>query len=88
MTPLEALAAGVPCVLLDTPVARESCGDAALYVSANNVASVARALEQVLFDDAVRRRLLEAAPDVLGRYTWPRAGRETMALLERSVEAS
>ena len=32
LTPLEALAAGVPPVLLDTPVARESCGDAALYV--------------------------------------------------------
>ncbi len=34
LTPLEALAAGVPPVLLDTPVARESCGDAALYVPA------------------------------------------------------
>ena len=32
LTPLEALAAGVPPVLLDTPVARESCGDAAVYV--------------------------------------------------------
>ena len=32
LTPLEALAAGVPPVLLDTPVARESCGSAALYV--------------------------------------------------------
>ena len=32
LTPLEAMAAGVPPLLLDTPVARESCGDAALYV--------------------------------------------------------
>ena len=32
LTPLEALAAGVPPVLFDTPVARESCGAAALYV--------------------------------------------------------
>jgi glycosyltransferase involved in cell wall biosynthesis len=30
LTPLEALTAGVPPVLLDTPVARESCGRAAL----------------------------------------------------------
>ena len=30
--PLEALASGVPGVLLDTPVARETCLDAALYV--------------------------------------------------------
>ena len=32
LTPLEALAAGVPVVLLDTPVAREVCGDAAVFV--------------------------------------------------------
>ena len=34
LTPLEALAAGLPPVLLDTAVARESCGAAALYVQA------------------------------------------------------
>ena len=32
LTPLEALAAGVPLVVLDTPVAREVYGDAAAYV--------------------------------------------------------
>ena len=32
LTPLEALAAGVPIVVLDTPVAREVYGDAAWYV--------------------------------------------------------
>ena len=32
LTPLEALAAGVPVVVLDTPVAREVYGDAARYV--------------------------------------------------------
>ena len=55
LTPLEALAAGVPPVLLDTPVARESCGDAALYVSRGDVEGTARALEDVLVDqrDAV-----------------------------------
>ena len=41
LTPLEALAAGVPAVLLDTPVARESCGDAALYSARGDVAGVA-----------------------------------------------
>ncbi len=32
LTPLEALRAGVPIVVLDTPVAREVYGDAAVYV--------------------------------------------------------
>lgn len=84
LTPLEALAAGAPPVLLDTPVARESCGAAALYVGDVQHRSVARALEQVLFDDVVRATLLAAAPDVLARYSWPKAARETLALLEQS----
>ncbi len=33
LTPLEALAAGIPPVVLDTAVAREVLGDAALYVT-------------------------------------------------------
>ena len=82
LTPLEALAAGVPSVLLDTPVARESCGDAALYVSRDDVAAVARALEQLLVDEGVRARLLAAAPAVLARYQWARAGSETLAVIE------
>jgi glycosyltransferase involved in cell wall biosynthesis len=83
LTPLEALAAGVPPVLLDTPVARESCGDAAVYVPARNVAAITRALESVLFDEATRSRILAAAPGELARYSWPRAARETLAVLER-----
>ena len=79
--PLEALAARVPPLLLDTPVARESCGDAALYVSLDDVAGTTLALEQLLFDEAARARVLAAAPRVLARYSWPRAARETLDVL-------
>jgi len=81
LTPLEALAAGVPPVLLDTPVARESCGDAALYVPVNDRRATTSALEAVLFDNATRSSLLEAAPAVLARYDWARAARDTLAVL-------
>jgi glycosyltransferase involved in cell wall biosynthesis len=71
-------------VLLDTPVARESCGDAAIYAARGDVAGVANALEQLLYDERLRARLLDAAPGALAKYTWPRAARDTLALLERS----
>ena len=85
LTPLEALAAGVPPVLLDTPVARESCGDAALYVPADDVARD-RAGARTRCCSTSRRgaRLLAAAPAVLARYSWPRAARETLPVLEGS----
>jgi glycosyltransferase involved in cell wall biosynthesis len=87
LTPLEALAAGVPPVLLDTPVARESCGGAALYVERGDIAGTARALEQLLFDDGMRQELLAAAPHAIARYRWPEAARDTLDLLERSSAA-
>jgi glycosyltransferase involved in cell wall biosynthesis len=84
LTPLEALAAGVPPVLLETAVARESCGAAALYVPVNDLAATTRALESLLFDEGTRQRILSAAPAELAKYSWPKAARETLAVLERA----
>jgi glycosyltransferase involved in cell wall biosynthesis len=85
MTPLEALAAGVPPVVYDTPVARESCGEAALYVPAGDHGSVVRALERALFDETRRAAVLAAAPATLAKDDWARAARETLAIIEQAV---
>jgi glycosyltransferase involved in cell wall biosynthesis len=82
LTPLEALAAGVPPVLLDTAVARESCGDAAIYVPMGDLPATTRALESLIFDEPTRQRILAAAPAELAKYTWPRAARDTLAVIE------
>jgi glycosyltransferase involved in cell wall biosynthesis len=82
MTPLEALAVGVPPVVGDTPVARETCGNAALFVPWDDVHAIRRALELALFDEPTRRRILDAAPDTLSAFSWPRAARETLDVLE------
>lgn len=83
LTPLEALAAGVPAVLLDTSVARESCGAAAIYVRRGDIPATTQALERLLFDERVRSEIAAAAPAALERYRWPRASAETLALLAR-----
>jgi len=70
LTPLEALAAGVPIVVLDTPVAREIYGDAAVYVPRPDPALIDAALDHVLFDEAERSRIFAAASAVLARYSW------------------
>lgn len=82
MTPLEALSVGVPSVLLDTAVARESCGDSALYVSPGDIPATTAALEQLLFDAPTRARLLAAGPAVLDRFKWPQAATATLRVLE------
>jgi glycosyltransferase involved in cell wall biosynthesis len=88
LTPLEALVAGVPPLLLDTAVARESCGDAAIYVPMGDIPATTRALESLIFDEPTRQRILAAAPAELAKYNWPRAARETLAVLERAGQAA
>ena len=83
--PLEALKAGVAPVLVDTPVAREVCGDAAIFVKAGDVNGIASALMSLLFDETVRARMLAAAPSVLSRYSWTRAAHETLEAIECSI---
>ena len=70
LTPLEALSAGIPIVVLDTPVAREVYGDAALYVSRPEPSLIEQALERVLSDEQERARILTASHAVLARYSW------------------
>jgi glycosyltransferase involved in cell wall biosynthesis len=84
LTPLEALAAGLVPVLLDTPIARESCGDAALYVAAGDRGAATRTLEQALFDEEMRACVLTNAPAVLARYDWTRAADDTLTAIERT----
>src|SRR5205085_7825939 len=68
-TPLEALAVGVPPVVLDTEVAREIYGPSAVYVAQPRPESIATALEKVLTDSDAWQRILSAAPGVPARYS-------------------
>jgi glycosyltransferase involved in cell wall biosynthesis len=81
LTPLEALGAGVPVVLLDTDVAREIYGPAATYVDRPDAALIADALERALFDDGERARQMAAAATQLERYSWRECAQRTLLVL-------
>jgi glycosyltransferase involved in cell wall biosynthesis len=87
LTPLEAMRAGVPALVGDTPAAREVYGDAVLFVGTTDVPSIADRLERLLFSAEARAALLERAPAVLGRYSWERAARETLAAIVEAADA-
>ena len=86
LTPLEALTEGVPPLVLDTAIARETCGAAARYVasSASN-ADIATALEDLLTNDAARQDVLRHRRDVLARYDWHLAAAATLSVLEEAA---
>lgn len=81
LTPLEALGAGIPPVLLDTDVAREIYGPAALYVERLDPDLIATALEHALFDATERSRVLSAAAAQMQRYSWRECAQRTLQVL-------
>lgn len=83
LTPLEALSAGVPIVVLDTAVAREIYGPAAHYVAHGDVEGTARALRLFLRERGAADSALIHAPAVLSRYSWDRCAAETLRHIER-----
>lgn len=86
LTPLEALVAGVPPVVLDTAVARETCGGAARYVGhdASNQ-QIADAIVELLTNAGARQDVLGHADAVLARYDWDRAAAQTLSVLEEAA---
>jgi glycosyltransferase involved in cell wall biosynthesis len=85
LTPLEALAAGVPIVLLDTPVAREVYGPAAVYVAHGDVEGLSRVIRELLTSEPDVRGVPPEADQVLARYSWHATARETLKVLEAAA---
>ena len=87
LTPLEALAAGVPPVVLDTPVARETCGAAARYVAPSAIERRALRPRSPICCRTPTRAATScaSADDVLARYDWSVAAAATLSVLEEAA---
>ena len=68
--------------MLFRSVAREVCGEAALYVAEPDPAAVAEALDALLFDQGTRQRILGHAPAVLARYSWTDCAARLLRIVE------
>ncbi len=87
LTPLEALSAGIPIVVLDHPTTREVYGDSAIFVATSSPVAIAAGLERALIDDAERLRVLSSAKGVLARYSWTGTAARLLDVFEGVVSA-
>jgi glycosyltransferase involved in cell wall biosynthesis len=78
LTPLEAMAQGVPAIVADTSSLPEVVGDAALLVDPSHPEAWADAMAQVCTDATLRRRLIVAGLARAGQFSWERCARETV----------
>ena len=81
MPVLEAMAAGIPVACSDIPPLREVAGDAALFFDPLDETALAAALDRIMADDELRKRLAAGGPDHARPFTWQRTAEKTLAVL-------
>jgi glycosyltransferase involved in cell wall biosynthesis len=84
-TPLEALAAGVPAIVSDLPVFRETLGDAALSVPPDDADALAHALVRLEREPELRESLVATGRRRVELLSWARAAQETRAVFEEAL---
>jgi glycosyltransferase involved in cell wall biosynthesis len=79
LTPLEAMACGVPAIVADRTSLPEVVGDAGLVVEPD-VHTMAGAIRAMMTDNELRDRLAVVSLERAGMFTWEAAARETAAV--------
>ena len=70
LPPLEAMAHGTPVLTSNTSSLPEVLQQAALMVNPDNVYEIMRGLRRLLFDEELRRNLIQAGYAQAARYSW------------------
>ncbi len=84
---LEAMTMGVPVIAANRGALPEVVGDAGLLVDPDDPATIADAMNRVLSDSALRRRMTEAGVARAARYTWTASAQRLYATYSAVVGA-
>ena len=86
---LEAFASGIPVLTAENSSLSEVAGDGALYCQATDTADMARKLEQLWHDEALRQDLVERGTARLAHFSWDRCAEETLHfILDKNTKLS
>jgi alpha-1,3-rhamnosyl/mannosyltransferase len=78
LTPLEAMAWGLPLAVSTTPAVAEVVGDAAITFPPDDVAAMAAAMERLVSDAPLRRHLSDAARARARCFSWQATAEATL----------
>lgn len=84
--PVEAMACGCPVAASLRGSLREMCAEAVLELDPESVESIADALDRIVADDDLRRRLRAAGLERATRFRWSDAARKHIALYARAAD--
>lgn len=82
---LEAMSKGAPVVSANTTCSPEVFGPAAHYFDPFSVDDMARAINDVLINETLRKKLISAGRIQVAKYSWRRMAEQTLALYEQAL---
>jgi glycosyltransferase involved in cell wall biosynthesis len=88
LPPLEALACGTPTIAMNATSLPEILQDGAVLIDGNDVSAWAKAIEQVLRDEDLRKGLIDRGLRRAGNLTWQRCAQKTLDVYRSVLEES
>lgn len=80
LPPLEAMSQGLPVISSNATCLPEVLGDAAYYFDPKNTESMARAIDDVLVSEKIRRDLSKKGYQQVKKYSWKKMAKQTHAI--------
>lgn len=85
LTPLEAMASGVPVISSNASVMPEIYGEGALYCDPHDANDIANKICMVLEDEKLRKELIDGGARQLKKYSWTKMAAETLAIYKEML---
>lgn len=85
LTPLEAMAVGLPVVSSNASCLPEIYGKAAIYFDPLDINDMAKKIKKVIGDKKIRDRLIKEGFKQVKKYSWQRMARQTLEVYEKLV---
>ena len=73
---------GVPAIVYDTPIAREMCGEAALYAPQTDTLQMAEQMKVIYKDEKLRSQLIEKGFAKAKEYSWAKTADKIWEMVE------
>lgn len=82
---LEALSSGVPVACSSSGALPEVAGDYAVYFDSDDIAQMAKAMESLALDTALRHKLISGGLEWTKRFSWGKTAERTVEVLEEAA---
>lgn len=87
LPPLEAMACGTPVITSNLSSLPEVVGDAAITVNPNNVKDLIEAIDKVLNNKELQRKMIQKGLKRANKFTWKNTARETIKVYKEVLNS-